>query len=92
MLKMDQEALDYVEVQYPGIGTSIRNREEATLPVCTLCGSEYTAKVGVGIGGHSINLAAATTKFKLIPNCPKPGTYFCNACNKFGSPGIQGKR
>ncbi len=83
MLKINQEALDHIELQYPGIDKSIRNREEAALPVCSLCGSEDTAEVGVGLVGYSINLAAATTKFKLIPNGPKPGTYFCNSCNKF---------
>lgn len=83
MLKIDQEALDHIESQYPGIGEAIRNREEATLPVCALCGSEDTAEVGVGIVGYSINLAAATTTFKLIPNGPRPGEYFCNSCEKF---------
>jgi hypothetical protein len=83
MLKINQEALDHMEVRYPGIEKSIRNREEATLPVCSLCGSEDTAEVGAGLVGYAINVAAATTKFKLIPNDPKPGKYFCNSCNKF---------
>ena len=83
MLKITQEALNHIEVLYPGIGKSICDREEAALPVCSLCGSEDTAEVGVGLVGYSINLAAATTKFKLIPNGPKPGEYFCNSCNEF---------
>jgi hypothetical protein len=83
MLNIDQEVLDNIELQYPGIGKSIRYREEAALHECSLCGSDDTAKVGAGIIGYSINLAAATTKFKLIQNGPRPGEYFCNSCKKF---------
>jgi hypothetical protein len=83
MLKINQDALDRMEVQYPGIKKAIRDREEAALPVCALCGSEDTAEVGAGLVGYAINLAAATSKFKLIPGDPKPGQYFCNACNAF---------
>lgn len=82
-LKIDKETLDHMEKQYPGIGKTILYFEKATLPVCSRCGSENTADVGCGIVGRTIYIAAATTKFKLIPNDPKPGKYFCNTCNEF---------
>jgi hypothetical protein len=28
-------------------------------------------------------LAATCPKFKLIPNGPKPGNWFCNTCQQF---------
>jgi len=83
MLKINKETLDHIEKQYPGIGESIFAFEKATLPVCSGCGSEDTADVQCGIIGRTINIAAATTKFKLIPNGSKPGKYFCNTCNEF---------
>lgn len=33
--------------------------------------------------GRTIYVAAATTKFKLIPNGPKPVKYFCNAFDEY---------
>ena len=83
MLKINKESLDHIEMQYPGIGKTILYFERATLPVCSRCESENTADVQCGIIGRTINIAAATTKFKLIPNAPKPAEYFCNACDKF---------
>lgn len=83
MLKINKETLDHIEKQYPGIGKTKLYFETATLPVCSRCGSEDTAEVGGGLVGRSINIAAATTKFKLVPNSPKPGKYFCNTCNEF---------
>ena len=83
MLKIDKETLEQLENKYPGIGESINACEEKTLPVCALCRTENTASVGCGIVGRTINLAAATTKFKLIANGPIPGKYYCNACNEF---------
>jgi len=53
------------------------------LPQCPRCGSKDTADVQCGIIGRTINIAAATTRFKLIPNGPAPGKYFCNACDEF---------
>ena len=83
MLKVNKETLDWMEKTYPGIGESIRSHEEDALPVCSRCGSEDTASVGCGVIGRTINLAAATTKFKLFPNRPSLGKYFCNSCDKF---------
>ncbi len=83
MLKIDKETLNDMEKEHPGIGETILRFDEATLPVCFRCGSENTADVQVGIIGCTIYIAAATTKFVLIPNGPKPGKYFCNTCNEF---------
>ena len=82
-LKIDKVTLAKMESMHPGIGESIRLHEEMNLPQCHHCGSEDTAKVGVGVVGRSIFLAAATTKFKLIPNLPRLGQYFCNSCEEF---------
>ena len=83
MLKITKAALNEMEKQHPGITKTIRHYENASLPVCPRCGSENTATVACGIIGRTIYLAAATTKFKLIANGPKPGKYFCNACEQF---------
>ena len=53
------------------------------VPPCTRCGSSTTASVQVGLIGLTIRLAATCSKFKLIPNGPKPGEWFCNACRRF---------
>ena len=83
MLKVDKETLDQIEARHPGIIKQILRFEEAELPACAHCGSEDTADVQCGIIGRTIDIAAATTKIKLIPNPPKPGAYFCNACNEY---------
>ena len=83
MLKIDTESLAQLEAQYPGIADSIRWCEAEELPPCPRCGSMDTARVHVGLVGRSINMAAATTKFKLVPNGPKSGEFFCNGCREF---------
>lgn len=83
MAKPGKEKLDQLEQSYPGIGGQMRAFDEETLPACSHCGSTDTARVQVGITGRTMGLAAATRKFKLIPNGPKPGKYFCNACEQF---------
>lgn len=85
MLKIDKKTLNHMERQHPGIGKTILYFEEAKLPVCSRCGSTDTASVGCGVIGRTIYLASATTKFKLIPNGPRPGEYFCNACDEYFS-------
>jgi len=82
-LTVNDETLARMEEQHPGIRKTILRFEEAALPACALCGSENTADVGRGVIGRTISIAAATTKFRLVPNSPAPGRYFCNACNKF---------
>lgn len=52
-------------------------------PPCTRCGTSNTASVQVGVIGLTIRLAATCRKFKLIPNGPKPGNWFCNSCGRF---------
>jgi hypothetical protein len=83
VIKVDQNTLDKMERNYPGIGQNIRHYDETVLPACLQCGSEDTATVSCGIIGRSIHVAAATTKIKLLANGPKPGQYFCHACQAF---------
>lgn len=87
MLKVDQNTLDEMERQHPGLLKTIMFYENAELPACPHCGSGNTAEVNVGIIGRSIYLVAATTKAKLVPNVrDKTGKYFCNKCHKFFDP------
>jgi hypothetical protein len=83
MLKICEEELDDLEGRYPGFREAILRFEEATLPHCPSCGADHTADVQCGITGRTINIAAATTKFKLVPNAPPPERYFCNGCDTF---------
>ena len=53
------------------------------VPPCPRCGTCNTASVQVGVIGLTIRLAATCRKFKLIPNGPKPGNWFCNSCGGF---------
>ena len=53
------------------------------VPPCTHCGKGDTASVQVGVIWITIRLAATCRKFKLIPNGPKPGQWFCHACQRF---------
>ena len=53
------------------------------VPPCTRCGASNTASVQVGVIGLTIRLAATCSKFKLLPNGPKPGKWFCNSCQRF---------
>jgi hypothetical protein len=84
MLKVDQNTLDEMERQHPGLVKTIMQFENDELPTCSHCTSSNTAMVNVGIVGRSIYLVTATTKVKLVPNAVNQlGKYFCNACNKF---------
>jgi hypothetical protein len=72
------------EERHPGVTEQLRRFEEAVLPSCPHCGSEDTASVQVGIIGRTMELAASTRKFKLVPNMVnKLGKYFCNECENF---------
>jgi hypothetical protein len=53
------------------------------VPPCPQCGTSNTASVQVGIVWITIRMASTCPKFKLIPNGPKPGNWFCNSCGKF---------
>ena len=83
MLRVDADWIKTVEANYPGIREQIRHFEEAILPICPYCNSDNTADVQCGIIGRTIHINGATTKFRLIPNGPKPGKYYCNACGKY---------
>ncbi|TLU82922.1 MAG: hypothetical protein FDX30_07540 [Chlorobium sp.] len=83
MIKIDKKTLSEMEADHPGIEAQIRSFEEADLPACSQCKSQDTAAVNVGIIPRTMYIAGATTKFKLIPNGPKPGKYFCNTCKRF---------
>ncbi len=85
MLKVSQEAIDQMERQRPGMREMIEHYEAATYPPCQHCQSDHTAAVGVGVIGRTIDLSAATTKFKLVGNGPKSGDYFCNDCGRYFS-------
>ena len=54
--------------------------ENAELPPCTYCQSKITAYVQVGVIDRTICINGATTKFRLLPNGPKPGKYYSNDC------------
>jgi|FLOH01.1.fsa_nt_gi hypothetical protein len=86
MLKMNDEGLDRLENDYPGIKKNILKIENTVLPACARCGSEDTAMIGVGIVGRSCRMTGATTKWRVIPNGPPPGEFFCNPCNEFFDP------
>ena len=83
MLTVDNATLNRLDKRYPGIRKTILAFEKAALPACARCGSRDTADVGCGVIGRTIDIAAATTKFKLLPNGPAPGRYFCNTCQEF---------
>jgi hypothetical protein len=83
MLKLKPEEIDRMDMMYPGIREMIIRFDQAQLPVCAHCGSEDTSDVQVGLIARTIDISAATTKFKLIANGPRLGKNFCNACNKF---------
>jgi len=84
MLKVNQNTLDEMERQHPGLVKTIMQFENDELPACSHCASSNTAVVNVGIVGRSIYLVTATTKVKLVPNpVNKLGKYFCHECNKF---------
>ena len=83
MLRFNERRLQETEALYPGILEQIMRFENATLPECPHCDSENTADVQIGIIGRTTQIAAATTKFTLIPNGPRPGRYYCQNCKQF---------
>lgn len=74
MLKIDTTTLASLEA---------KAREAELLPRCSHCASEDTARVAGGLIGRTIAMAAATTRFKLFANGPKPGAFFCNSCGGY---------
>jgi len=86
MIKITENDIRNMERQHPGITEQIWRFENADLPPCPSCGSTDTASVQVGVIGRTIYLATATTKFFLIPNGPKKGSYYCRSCRQFFGP------
>ena len=82
MKTMDNKSIRELEEQYPEFRESLDTYESADLPLCPVCGSTTTAQVITGLIGRTINLAAATTKVKLLPN-GHPGDFHCEACDQF---------
>lgn len=83
MLKITPDQYEQFESIYPGIIEQFMQFENQQILACPNCESRDTASVQVGIIGRTIHIATGTTKFKLIPNSPWPGRYFCNQCKKF---------
>lgn len=83
MIKISLEHINRMDGDYPGIKDDILRFEIEKMPACPVCESADTASVQIGIIQRTMNIAVATTKFKLIPNRPKPGEYYCNACEQF---------
>ena len=68
---------------YPGIKQQIHYFETTPLPGCPHCQSADTASVQAGIIPRTVFIASSTPRLKLIPNGPLPGSYFCNACERY---------
>jgi len=84
-LNVSEWSLARAEKDYRGIRKTVMEFENTNLPNCPTCGGGDTASVTVGIVGRSMYLSQATTKALLIPNGPKPGEFYCNACKEFYS-------
>jgi len=82
MKTMDDDSIRELEEQYPGFRRSLDAYESADLPPCPMCASTTTSRVITGLIGRTINLAAATTKVKLVPN-GRRGDFHCEACDHF---------
>ena len=53
MLKLDEDAMQDPETQYPGVREQVMRFENARLPVCSHCGSADTAEANIGIIGRT---------------------------------------
>lgn len=83
MLKITPTRLDELEIEFPEIRSQVMGFEHAQLPPCPQCGSIDTAAVSVGGARRSQVIAAATSKIRLLPNGPAPGSHYCNTCSGF---------
>ncbi len=79
MLKIANESIERAEEIHPGFREMVDRYEALELPPCPGCDSADTARVSSGIVSRSIHLAAASSRFKLVPGIPE-GRYWCNAC------------
>jgi hypothetical protein len=83
MLKINNQALDNLKRQYPGIREMIQRFERVKTPICPYCQSSATAAVSIGAVEYSVQIAAATTKYKSIEKGPAPGKFYCHDCGKY---------
>ena len=83
MIKVSKKRIDEMNEERPGVKEQILRFETAALPSCPSCKSSDTASVQVGVILRTMYIDVATTKFKLMPNGPVPGEYFCNHCTEF---------
>ena len=81
-LKVDKAWIRAAERMYAGFRQELDDAESSDIPPCPACGSTNTARVAAGVIGRTIHLAAATTKFKLVPN-RKRADFYCNACDRY---------
>ena len=81
-LRVDESWIQAAETMYPGFRQQLADAESSDVRLCPTCGSTNTARVAEGLIGRTIQLAAATTKFKLVPN-KRPADFYCNACDQF---------
>ena len=88
MLKVNQADLNRFESEYPGIRAEIICFEAAILPRCRRCDSPNTAIVDVGIIARTMTVAAATSKYRLVPKEPRPGKFYCGDCKQYFDAGL----
>jgi hypothetical protein len=82
MLKVDEATIEELEQQYPGFRKTVEYYEALKLPPCPTCGSADTAQVSAGLVGRSTNLAAVTSKIKLLAN-GHPADFYCARCDRY---------
>jgi len=88
VLKVTQADLNRFESEFPGIGMEISRFEKAILPACPRCDSSNTAIVAVGIVARTMTVAAATSKYQLVPDAPRPGEFYCTDCRRYFDAGL----
>jgi pyruvate/2-oxoacid:ferredoxin oxidoreductase beta subunit len=82
MLKVSKAWIRAAEQRHPGFTDTLDYYEALALPLCPLCGSTATATAITGVIGRTMELAAATTKIRLVPNGPHTA-FYCETCGKF---------
>ncbi len=73
MLTLDEEVLDNLEHQHPGILKTIQHYENADLPACPQCRSKDTALVSCGIVGRSDQWCCREHKNEVASESPEAG-------------------
>lgn len=83
MFTITEQHLKRLNGVHPGFAEIARRFDSAHTPACPDCVSDNTTAVHVGAVGRAIELAAATTRFKLLVSGPKPGEWWCNVCERY---------